>query len=143
MRETAPTPVTITGPRRTENIRRLARFKRLKERARKVVEGAIRRAREAAGVVAASVLYRLHDVADAAWRPVDAVLARRELSNLVATIPTLAAGLLVMRDGGICGLINSTPALASIWGIFYGLILAGRRYRAVKPPKHKPHRRKD
>jgi hypothetical protein len=45
MRETAPTPVTITGPRRTENIRRLARFKRLKERARKVVEGAIRRAR--------------------------------------------------------------------------------------------------
>jgi hypothetical protein len=75
--------------------------------------------------------------------PVDAVLARRELSNLVATIPTLAAGLLVMRDGGICGLINSTPALASIWGIFYGLILAGRRYRDVKPPKHKPHRRKD
>src|ERR1035441_206566 len=107
MRENAPTPGTITGPRRTENIRRLARFKRLKERARKVVEGAIRRAREAAGVVAASVLYRLHDVADAAWRPVDAVLARRELSNLVATIPTLAAGLLVMRDGGICGLINS------------------------------------
>jgi len=143
MRETAPTPVTITGAQRTENIRRPARFKRLKERARKVVEGAIRRAREAAGVVVASVLYRLHDVADAAWRPVDAVLARRELSNLVATIPTLAAGLLVMRDGGICGLINSTPALASIWGIFYGLILAGRRYRAVKPPKHKPHRRKD
>ena len=138
MRETAPTPVTITGAQRTENIRRPARFKRLKERARKHVKAAIRRAREAAGVVVASVLYRAPPRRMASG---GRGAARWELSNLVATIPTLAAGLLVLRDGGICGLINSTPGSGLDLGIFYGLILAGRRYRAVKPPKRKPHRR--
>jgi hypothetical protein len=37
MPETAAAP--LTGAQRTEHIRRLARFKRLKERAHKIVEG--------------------------------------------------------------------------------------------------------
>lgn len=39
MQETAPAPAVLTGAQQTERIRRLARFKRLKERARKMAEG--------------------------------------------------------------------------------------------------------
>jgi hypothetical protein len=102
MPEMVPTPVTPTEAQRTEIIRRLALFKRLKERAR-----------EAAGFVLASVRSRLQDAADLVWHPVDAMLASR-VSYLIALIPTLGAGLLVIRDGGVYGLINATPALASI-----------------------------
>jgi hypothetical protein len=93
--------------------------------------------------VLASVRCRLRSLNRQAWRPVDAVLASRGVSNLIAAIPTLAAALLVIRDGRMYGLINATPALVAIWGVFFGLILAGRRCREVKPPKRKPRRRSE
>jgi hypothetical protein len=76
-----------------------------------------------------------------AWLPVDAVLAARELSNLVVVAATLAAAILCTRDGGLTSLIMNLPALAVVWGAAYGLIRLGRWWRDVGPPSHEPPRR--
>jgi hypothetical protein len=78
-----------------------------------------------------------------AWSPVDAVLAARDLSNLVVMAGTLAVAVLCARDGGLTSLIMNLPALAVVWGAAYGLIRLGRWWRGVAPPDHEPprHRR--
>jgi hypothetical protein len=78
---------------------------------------------------------------DLAWLPVDAVLAARDLSNLVAMAATLAVAILCVRDGGMSSLILNLPAVAVVWGAAYGLVRLGRWWRGVGPPDRKPPNR--
>jgi hypothetical protein len=83
---------------------------------------------------------RLRHGAELAWSPVDAVLAARDLSNLVVMAATLAVAGLCARDGGLAAVIENLPALAVVWGAACGLIRLGRWWRGVRPPEHKPLR---
>jgi hypothetical protein len=98
--------------------------------------------REAAGFVRAAVQYRLQDAADLAWRPVDAILASRQLSNLMVLLATLSVAVLFIREGGLYGLASNLGSAAVVWGAAFGLIRAGRWWRNVKPPEHEPRRRR-
>jgi len=73
-----------------------------------------------------------------AWSPVDAVLAARDLSNLVVMAATLVVAILCACDGGATAVIMNLPALAVVWGAAYGLIRLGRWWRGVRPPEHEP-----
>jgi hypothetical protein len=77
-----------------------------------------------------------------AWSPVDAVLATRNLSNLVVVGATLTVAILCMCNGGLTSLIMNLPALAVVWGAAYGLIRLGRRWRDVGPPGYEPPRQR-
>lgn len=99
-----------------------------------------RQVRVAAGFVLAAVRYRLQDLADLLWRPVDAALASRELSNLAALLPTLYVSVLFIRVGGLYGLAEHLEDVAVVWGAAYALIRTGRWWRGVKPPRRKPKR---
>jgi hypothetical protein len=92
----------------------------------------------ALGFLWSAVRYRLRDAADLAWRPADAVLRSRTLSNLVVGIPVLAAVLAVLRHEGQYGLITNDQNIIGLGCGIYGTIRAGRWWRRVKPPKRKP-----
>jgi hypothetical protein len=79
---------------------------------------------------------RLRPAADLAWSPADAVLATRNLSNLVVLAATLGVAVLCVRYDGLGGLIANLPGLAVVWGAAYGLIRLGRWWRGVNPPEH-------
>src|SRR5690348_3741569 len=81
-----------------------------------------------------------HEI-ELAWSPVDAVLAARDLSNLVVMGATLAVAILFACDGGLTAVITNLPALAIVWGAAYGLIRLGRWWRGVRPAEHEPPRR--
>jgi hypothetical protein len=76
--------------------------------------------------------------AELAWSPVDAVLAARDLSNLVVMAATFAVAILCARNGGPTAVIMNLPVLAVVWGAAYGLIRLGRWWRGVRPPEHEP-----
>jgi len=77
------------------------------------------------------------------WRPVDAVLASREFSNLVVLIVTLATAVISIHGNGLYGLVSNLANTAVAWGATFGLIHVGREWRDVKPPKRKPRRTKE
>jgi hypothetical protein len=94
--------------------------------------------RYAIGLIIAAIRYRARDVADLIWRPIDVILASRKLSNLAISIPLLAAVMIVVHRSGVEGLVSNADNLVAIGCVFYGAIRAGRRWRGVKPAKHKP-----
>lgn len=102
-----------------------------------------RQAREAAGFVCAAVRYRLQDAADLAWRPVDAALASRELSNLIVMVTTLSVAVISIHGAGVYGLVSNLSNVAVAWVATYGLIRVGRWWRDVRPPERKPRRSKE
>lgn len=81
---------------------------------------------------------RFRHGAELAWSPVDAVLAARDLSNLIVMAVTLAVAILCALDGGLTAVIMNLPALAVVWGAAYGLIRLGRWWRGVRPAEHEP-----
>jgi hypothetical protein len=99
-----------------------------------------RQVRAAAGFVRAAVQYRLQDLADLLWRPVDGILASREFSSLVVLLSTLWTSVLFIREGGLYGLADHLEDVAVVSGLAYWLIRVGRRWRDVKPSKRKPPR---
>jgi len=99
--------------------------------------------RAARGFVLAAVRYRLQDAAEQAWRPVDAVLKSRGLSNLFVLIPTLMAAMFVLHDEGSLGVVTSAESIITIGGTLYGLVRVGRWYRDVKPSDPKAKRAKE
>lgn len=101
-----------------------------------------RQVREAVGFLLAAIRYRLQDLADLLWRPVDAVLASRELSNLVVVLATLAVTAVFIRQGGLYGLADNLGSAAVVWGAAFGLVHVGRQWRDVRPPERKPRRRR-
>ncbi len=99
--------------------------------------------REAVGFVASAIRCRRSDAADTAWTPVEAVLKSRTLSNLFALMPTALAALILFRHGGTVGLLGSAESISAIYLTLYALVLAGRKYRDVKPPEPKARRAKE
>jgi hypothetical protein len=99
-----------------------------------------RQPREAAGFVVAAVRYRVNDLAEAAWKPVDTVLESRELSNLVVVLMTLVISVYFLRRRGVYGVADHLEDIAVVSGSTYAAIHALRKYRDVKPPKRKPRR---
>jgi hypothetical protein len=99
--------------------------------------------RAARGFVLAAVRYRLQDAADQAWRPVDAVLRSRALSNLFMLIPTVMAAMLILHHEGTLGVVASAESIVTIGGTLYALIRVGRWYRDVKPSDPKAKRAKE
>lgn len=102
-----------------------------------------RKVREASGFVASATRCRCSDAADAAWAPADAVLKSRTLSNLFTLTPAALAALILFRHGGTIGLLGSAESVSAIYLMFYALVLAGRKYRNVKPPEPKARRARE
>ncbi len=63
-----------------------------------------RKVKEALGFVAAAVHYRLADAADLAWKPADAVLRSRALSNLFVSGPVIVTLFAIVHHDGRFGL---------------------------------------
>jgi hypothetical protein len=99
--------------------------------------------REAAGFIYAAMRYRLQDTADLAWRPMDVVLASRELSNLIVMLATLIVAVISIHGAGLYGLASNLANVAVVWGAAYGIVRLGRWWRGVKPPEHRPRRNKE
>ncbi len=99
-----------------------------------------RKVLKALGFIISAIRCRLGDVADAAWGPTDAVLKSRSLSNLFTLTPTALAALTLFRHGGTIGLLGSAESVSAIYLALYALVLAGRRYRDVKPSEPKRRR---
>jgi hypothetical protein len=102
-----------------------------------------RQLRDAAGFMCAAVRYRFHDVADLLWRPVDALLASRELSSLFVLLATLGVSVFFIREGRLYGLADHLEDVAVVAGFAYWLIRVGRWWRDVKPPERKPRRKSE
>ena len=102
-----------------------------------------RKVKEASGFVASAIRCRCSDATDAAWAPADAVLKSRTLSNLFTLTPTALAALILFRHGGTIGLLGSAESVSAIYLMFYALVLAGRKYRKVKPPEPKARRARE
>jgi len=99
--------------------------------------------REARGFVVSAVRFRLSDAADLAWRPVDAVLGSRPLSNLLAWGPVIVMLVAIVRRDGRFGLVADIQDPIALGGFLYIVIRAGRRRRGVKPPEPKARRAKE
>ena len=98
--------------------------------------------KEAAGFVVAGVRYRCSDWADAAWRPVDAVLRSRLLSGLFVAVPTIVAAMEVLSHKGTMTVLTSFGSIFGIGTALAGAIKAGRKHRDVKPPEPKARQAK-
>jgi hypothetical protein len=99
-----------------------------------------RKVRQALGFVASAVQYRLADAADQAWRPVDAVLGSRTLSNLFVWGPVIVTLFAIVHHDGRFGLVADVQDPAALGAFLYGVIRTGRRWRGVKPPEPKARR---
>jgi hypothetical protein len=74
-----------------------------------------RRARAAVGFVLAALKLRLSDAAELAWKPVDAVLRSRALSNLFAIVPTVTVALIIYLDAGTLGVLEGMASMTGTW----------------------------
>jgi hypothetical protein len=96
--------------------------------------------KDARGFVVAAIRCRCSDAAEAAWTPVDAILKSRTLSNLFVLIPTLVDALFIFHRDGLDEVLRSMESIVKAGALLYGLILAGRWYRNVKPSAPKRRR---
>jgi hypothetical protein len=71
------------------------------------------------------------------------VLASRSRSSTIVWSPTLIAIVMVIRREGAYGVVVHFESLASLSGALTLAIHAGRKWRGVKPPEHKPRRNKE
>jgi hypothetical protein len=99
-----------------------------------------RKAGDALGFVSAAFRYRLTDAADLAWRPVDAVLGSRLLSNLFVGGPVIVVLFAIVRHDGRFGLVSDIQDAGELGAFLYGVIRIGRWWREIKPPPPKPRR---
>ena len=93
--------------------------------------------KQAAGFVKTGIRYRCSDWADAAWRPVDAVLRSRLLSGLFVAVPTIVATVEVLSHKGTMTVLTSFGSIFGIGTALAGATKAGRKYRDVEPPEPK------
>ena len=93
--------------------------------------------RAARGFLWSAVRFRLQDAADLAWRPIDAVLGSRTLSNLFVWGPVLVVLIAIVRHDGRYGLVADDQDPIALGLFLYGAIKVGRWYRKVKPPEPK------
>jgi hypothetical protein len=86
---------------------------------------------------------RLYQGMDLAWRPADAVLCSRTLSNLFVGGPVIVTLFAIVRHDGRFGLVADIQDSAALGGFLYGVIRTGRWWRGVKPPEPKARRVRD
>jgi hypothetical protein len=99
--------------------------------------------RQALGFVAAAIHLRLQDAADQAWRPIDAVLRSRFLSNLFIWGPVIATLVAIVRHDGRFGLVADDQDPVALGAFLYGVIRTGRWWRRIKLPEPKPRRTRE
>ena len=99
--------------------------------------------RQALGFVASAIQFRLADAADVAWRPADAVLGSRTLSNLFVWGPVIVVLVAIVRHDGRFGLVADIQDPAALGAFLYGVIRTGRWWRGVKPPEPKARRARE
>jgi hypothetical protein len=86
------------------------------------------------------VRYRLEDAAELAWRPADAVLGSRLLSNLFVWGPVIATLVAIVHHDGRFGLVADVQDPIALGAFLYIVIKAGRSWRQIKLPAPKPRR---
>lgn len=96
--------------------------------------------RAARGFLVAAVRYRLRDAASLAWRPADAVLCSRTLSNLFVWGPVALVLVAIVRHDGRFGLVTDIQDAGELGAFLYGVIRTGRWWRGVKLPEPKARR---
>ncbi len=94
--------------------------------------------RGAAGFAVAAVRYRLRDAAQLAWRPGDAILASRTLSNLFVWGPVTAVLVAIVHHDGRFGLVADIQDPAELGAFLYGVIRTGRWWRGASRPSPRP-----
>lgn len=102
-----------------------------------------RKVRQALGFVASAVQLRLADAADLAWRPADAVLGSRTLSNLFVGGPVIVVLFAIVHHDGRFGLVADIQDPAALGAFLYGVIRTGRWWRGVKPREPKARRARE
>jgi hypothetical protein len=102
-----------------------------------------RKIRQAFGFVAAAIQLRLADAADLAWRPADAVLGSRALSNLFVGGPVIVVLFAIVDHDGRFGLVADVQDPAALGAFLYGVVRTGRWWRGVKPPAPKARRARE
>jgi hypothetical protein len=102
-----------------------------------------RKVRQALGFVASAIQYRIADAADLAWRPADAVLRSRALSNLFVCGPVIVVLVAIVRHDGRYGLVADDQDPVALGTFLYGAIRTGRWWRGVKPPQPKARRARE
>jgi len=99
--------------------------------------------RAARGFLVAAVRFRLRDAASLAWRPADAVLVSRTLSNLFVWGPVALVLVAIVRHDGRFGLVADIQDPAALGAFLYGVIRTGRWWRGIKPPEPKARRARE
>ena len=99
--------------------------------------------RQALGFVASGIRFRLCDAACLAWRPADAVLGSRTLSNLFVWGPVIATIVAIVHHDGRFGLVADDQDPVALGAFLYVVIKTGRWWRGVKPPEPKARRAKE
>ena len=99
--------------------------------------------RAARGFLWASARLRLRDAVDLAWRPFDAVLGSRTLSNLFVWGPVIVTLVAIVHRDGRFGLVADDQASLALGTFLYLVIKIGRRWRGVEPREHNPRRAKE
>jgi hypothetical protein len=93
--------------------------------------------RAARGFLLAAMRYRLEDAADQMWRPADAVLGSRALSNLFVWGPVTAMLVAIVHHDGWFGLVADDQDPVALGAFLYVVIKTGRWWRGVKPAEPK------
>jgi RNA polymerase sigma factor (sigma-70 family) len=99
--------------------------------------------RAALGFLLAAMRLRLQDAINWTWRPADAVLRSRPLSNLFVSGPVTVMLVAIVRHDGRFGLVADIQDPAALWVFLYGAIRTGRWWRGIKPPEPKARRVKE
>lgn len=99
--------------------------------------------RQAFGFVASAIQFRLADAADLAWRPVDAALGSRTLSNLFVWGPVAVVLAVIDRHDGRFGLVADIQDPVALGAFLFVVIRTGRWWRGVKLPEPKARRAKE
>ena len=99
--------------------------------------------RAACGLVLAALVMRLHDASDLAWRPADAVLGSRTLSNLFVWGPVIVTLMAIVHHDGRFGLVADDQDPVALGAFLYIVIKTGRWWRKIKLPEPKPRRAKE
>ena len=95
---------------------------------------------DAFGFVISAVRCRFADATDLAWRPVDAMLGSRALSNLFVWGPVIVTLFAIVHHDGRFGLVADDQDPVALGAFLYVVIKTGRWWRGVKPPEPKARR---
>lgn len=98
---------------------------------------------QALGFVASAIQFRTADAADLAWRPADAALCSRTLSNLFVWGPVIVMLAAIVRHDGRFGFVADIQDPTALGAFLYGANRTGRWWRGIKPPEPKARRTRE